>query len=328
MTFDQINAFGVQRGQVSPAEQFRAQQEDAARRAHMAALMAGAGGRPSAPTGMGSSEGFEPYQQKEAQIIGNTGTPYAPIDMLNRQVKAGMDMQGLEGQQAMDLSKESTNRAFGTADRQMAGVMGENQRKQTMFDEEAPIRAAKQKFQAGALAGGPGSSDDDMMKFAMGMGQDVTPFLQSRSQDKQIALQEKNRQRAIMDSLIAAHPELANKLGPNLGSFEGLDPATVQEGLTPPVEEYLGKNTGITDQLKNMTGNFANRDIAVTGWDPTEGDIVSIINERNRVMGILRQKGYPPEVAQREATRIVEMSLGDDQNDVNAGWIQQLKGRL
>lgn len=110
MSYNRVSAMGVERGLVSPEEQFNAQRTDAARRAQMAALMAGAG-QAGPIAGGGATEDIETafaraHPQGGPEIIGNAGTPYAPIDAFNRQTKAGMDMQGLVGSQQMDLQKQ------------------------------------------------------------------------------------------------------------------------------------------------------------------------------------------------------------------------------
>lgn len=318
MPYNRVSAMGVERGLVSPEEQFNAQRADSMRRAQMAALMAGGGqAGPSA-----GAQAPDPLAAKEPQIIGNTGTPYAPIDMLNRQVGAAKDLQTLEGQQQMDLSKESTNRAFGTTDRQMAPRNIEAQIGREKFDLEKPglqsdadlnsfINGKMMDVLKGGAAQPAGGAND-----ASGGGLEYLLKIMAARQG-----------RAVMPS----YEEDARKQVLNLDLEAKKREAEAAKGnvsATTPIEEYLGSNPGLTGQLGSMSKDFADRDTSVIGWNPTETDIGQLMNEMSRVQQLLVGKGYDAESAKREAMRIITNNLGSDQNDVNAGWISKLKQRL
>ncbi len=109
MPYNRVNAFGVQHGQVSPEDQFNAQRSDMMRRAQMAALMAGGGGQPQGTGGVGNDRFARDFAATHPEGSGPIGAGGVPLDQLarfDRQTKAGMDMQGLQGSQEMDLQKQ------------------------------------------------------------------------------------------------------------------------------------------------------------------------------------------------------------------------------
>jgi hypothetical protein len=117
MPYNRINAFGVEHGQVSPAEQFQAQQADAMRRAQMAALMSGAGGGKPA---QGADQGFEPFPSmvdKPQEL--HAWSPDVVLSQ-QRQLNGTKDLMGLEGQQAMDLQKQKGADYLNAVKEQMA----------------------------------------------------------------------------------------------------------------------------------------------------------------------------------------------------------------
>lgn len=96
----------------------------------------------------------------------------------------------------------------------------------------------------------------------------------------------------------------------------------------PQIEDYMGEHGGLTAELGNLTDSFATRDTNTTGWDPTEDDIKGILDERQRIVQSLVRHGYSEEQATAEANRAITQKLGSRGNEMNAGWIQELRKRL
>lgn len=146
MPYNRVSAMGVQHGLVNPEEQFNAQRSDAVRRAHMAALMAGSGGggAPRPDGGVGNDQfarDFEATHPKNTSGgVGAGGLPLTQIAAFDRQVKAGMDMQGLQGSQEMDLQKQRGADSLGIVREQMGPAKSRDAREQGAYDMQLPFR--------------------------------------------------------------------------------------------------------------------------------------------------------------------------------------------
>lgn len=271
MPFNRISAMGVEHGQVSPEDQFVAQRTDAMRRAQMAALMASGGGQSGG--GTPASQGFEPYQQKEPEIIGNTGTPYAPIDMMNRQVKAGMDMQGLQGSQALELQKQRGADSLALGNVQMGAANKRADLDTRMYDDSAGVENARRAMQSEALkkasgligggqapstnslvgggggsaVGGQGKWDEMAALSALANGGQMPDFASRDIQRKTLEMGLEDRKRQLGSDRVQSFLDA--------GDVEGANTAGATAGVPVPKQNYgtaVPQMKGDIDRVSNF----------------------------------------------------------------------------
>jgi hypothetical protein len=267
MPYDRINAFGVQHGQVSPAEQFQAQQAEAMRRAQMAALMSGAGGggRPA----QGADQGFEPFPSmvdKPQEL--HAWSPDVVLSQ-QRQLNGTKELMGLQGQQAMDLDKQHGQTSLDIVKQQMLPSQGANQREQALFDEQTPIRQMQRQAQQNFLQGSA-TDDADLLRGAIAMGRDPTPFLQARTQERGYARQDEMAQQGAINSLIAelakTNPAAAAKLGQSSKALGGVDPSVLQGAFESTGQKpYESISAVMAPELKRMTDFIRSNNWSIAG---------------------------------------------------------------
>jgi hypothetical protein len=242
-----------------------------------------------------------------------------------RSFQGGMADKSMALQRDMDTS--ATDRAFGMADRQMAPALMGAQLDRAKFDEGAGVRGAEQGLlmqalqqAGGGISGGGGSSMNPLDVIAAMKGGDVSGN-QIKRDMASLQMEELKRgmTKTRQQELLAADPAAARQAATESGV-----PLSIA-----PIEEYMSQNPGLTSGLSNKASSFAAQDADTFGWDPTEQDVTDVIGERDRVVQLLTQKGYAPEAALREANRLITSSkdFSQNQNDVNAGWTQNLRQR-
>jgi hypothetical protein len=261
MAFNRVSAMGVQHGQISPEDEMAA---NLMRQAQMSALR---GSMPSpAPMGQATPELPTP---KEPEILNSVGRPAYETDYMNRGLQGQKDLQAMAGQQALDLSKESTNRAFGTVDRQMAPAVSADQREQALFNEQTPIRQLQRQAQQNFLQGS--STDDaDLLRGAIAMGRDPTPFIEDRARRESYARQDDQSQQTaistLMGELAKTNPAAAAKLAQSSKALGGVDPSVVQgafESMGQKPYEVIAP--AMAPELKRMTDFIRSNNWSIAG---------------------------------------------------------------
>lgn len=263
MAYNRVSAMGVEHGLMSPVDQ------DAARRAQMQLLM-GSGGQAPAPAG----DAPGPVAPSSPEILNNVGRPAYETDYMNRQLQGAKDLQTMAGNQALDLSKESTNRAMGVAGIDMKPSLMQQQRENTLFDEQAPIRELQRNFQKNALAGNTGNADQDMIRAAMAMGQSPAPFLEAQGRTQEHQWQQENSNQAAINALVAElsknNPEVAAQLAGKSKAFTGIDPSLLQRGFGAMNAQdlpALTSNPQIMAKLNSLTGPITSNNIYFSDED-------------------------------------------------------------
>jgi hypothetical protein len=324
MPYNRISAAGVQHGVVSDEEQFNARnaQAAAARQAQMAALQAQM--QASAQSNDTARYGIDAGLKQNMMMADRD-------DMrLDKQLGAQSGMFDKQAGLSRDLDRSSTDRAFGLANINMGAALGRDRREQAMFDEEAPIRQAKSRFQMQALNGGAGAGgQDDLIRYAMAMGQDPSPFLHAQNDERQFQRQGQQSQQAAMLALIPVlaqkDPAAAAKLLSSIPGYEGIDLTSITPAFEAARPKFGNPDTALGD-LGTATTAFGKQDAATVGWDPGEGDVSRIDEMAKNAVGLLvRDYGMSEQEAVAIVNRKIQDSVAGSQNSLGTGWIERLK---
>ncbi len=329
MPFSRVSAYGVSNGNVTDAERMSQQQRQADMQAQAAMAELAARERMH-----GKSDSTQRYGVDAG--LKQSGT---------FQDRAGHEagMFGMKAGHETSMGRMDTERQLGVTGLQMAPANSAAALNDRKYEDGAgvdrAVNAQVLKFIDGMNApagqaptgGAPapgGMSEGELQRFgvlAALRGGGAMPDFQAQAAQRQVQtmqLDEMKRAQAkgrAQELLAAGDPTAARAAATTAGV-----PLEM-----PRIEEYMaGDGAGFASELSEKTKGFAARDTSVTGWDPSQGDVDGIMGELSRLVGVLEKRGYPREDAVREASRIIKNSMGEDQNDVNAGMIGNLRGRV
>lgn len=300
-------AYEQRRGQMSDQlarEQLQAYMQDrAAQRQHEVGMGGSFGQRSALEREMGGTFDQRTRSQMDlAALMDRGNTDRARI--ANEPAMAGI---ALQGRQYDDLSPAIKARTQAEAD--LLGIRG-NFLKQAMGAS------------AGGGAAGGGAMADPEVQTAL-MGSVLGTKLPSPREIEMQRLQDQ----MLREQIARQRAQQAMESG----DMDAARKIAAESGVPLPVgrpEDVMAQNPALAQDLAGLTKGFASRDTSMFGWDPTTQDEDAIIAERDRLVQILVGRGVPPDRALAEANRVIVMNLGEDQNDVNAGWIQSLRQRL
>jgi hypothetical protein len=86
----------------------------------------------------------------------------------------------------------------------------------------------------------------------------------------------------------------------------------------------------VRNRALNSAGRFGEQDTATIGWDPTEQDVTSLIQQRDELAKAIAvsKPGITPQQAHAEATAELDDKLANYSNHLNAGWVKAARQRL
>lgn len=329
MPYDRATPFGTHHGLMSQEEVAGndAASREAARQAQMAAIQAqmamsheaNATQRYGIDTGLKQSGTFGERSASDMAMEGLRGTNQANVARINigpNQTYADIaNRQDLEGKPMRDLKTQFAQQLFSGMGINGAGAPA-----------GGPGMGAGAGAGAGAMpaggGGAPSSLEDRLMAFSVLNGGQA-PDIAQRDMNRQIQQLQLEELKRGQTKTRQAEQLQVDPTGAQAASKASGVPLDI-----PRLEQLMMEHPEMGQQLGQMTNKFVAKDTSVVGWDPTEKDQQDIQVERDRLVQILVGKGYPIDQATREANRVVTQNLGDNQNDVNAGWTQGLRGKL
>lgn len=349
MPYDLHTPFGIQPGQVSPAEMLQSQTASNARRramdedaqsAQLHALKAAVGGgggdqffSEAGPFGiapkqtgaidLGSRNAAVDQRQQRTAGMRDMLDLAKPKDYLTAtqhgdmaRLKYGADKAGMEEDEQI---RSLTSPMIQDLIKQMGGQGGATGAPMN------PNAGANGGINLGAMggsapaAGGSGDLNTKLRTLAAlrsMRGGGAVPDFQSQDEDRDFRRQERDLTLRTQKATLS-QKERELQRGNEDADRMRTDPYAV-----------TGKYPEVTAPLAQMASNFVSQDTKMVGWDPTDDDMNTLVQERDRAAAGLANRGLDPAKAMQEANRAILTALGPNRNDLNSGATRKLLARL
>lgn len=356
MPYDLHTPFGIQPGQVTPAEQLEAQRgsrlssihsqllSQSARDAQMRVLRDSVGGMDNdafftpEKQGSGMQSGVKPVTKP-----GEYGTD-AYFNQRDRDrgatAVAGAETESkiAKHQGDMKMRAEMESMLMGGGGEPAAGPMP--MKPSAKGPDYSALVGGGSSGQPPATGGGGGMSKDQLMKLQMmiaALNGTAPPNVAEQNATTAQTTIEQQAAVPVLKEAEEAGKEKAReramarvKMYLDSGDIVSAKRVAAEEGVPlglQPIEEFVGSESGaaLAGGLTKKGKDFYDRDVGDFETDPGETDITDTVKERDRLVTILTNKGYEQADALREANRLLSQQFGGEQNDWEAEWIPKLR---
>ena len=263
-------------------------------------------------------------QHQLAQNGYNTQEKIAGMNINDHSLQRNADygMQGLRGNQALELGKQQQAPQMGALDlqKQMYGDTRSDGQPARNFANA--VAQAKMNELQGVLhppAGGGGMGDQTAARDARAMKFGLLGI--QAPQDPNEQMDNFVRQLVLSKAANADTGDLAGLVNAAKTGDLSKIPQAPQEAI--PLEQVQGS-------LQSMAGQFGQKDNSVIGWNPTEQDVQAIVQRRDQTAQALRARNrrLTPEQATEQANFMVEEQLRPNAGGMFTGWIKRLQEAL